>query len=42
MNSHQLEWMIKKIEVMSANLGGNGADQIDIPEDEFEKARQQF
>ena len=42
MNTHQLTWMLKRIEIMSTSLGGSGAENIDIPKDTFENARKEF
>lgn len=42
MNSHQLSWMLKQIEIMSMSLGGSGVKDIDVAKDDFEAARLKF
>ena len=42
MNSHQLAWMIKQIQIMSMSLGGSGVKDLDVAKDDFEAARVKF
>ena len=42
MNAHQLNWMLKQIQMMSMSLGGSGVKDIDIPKDDFQAARVKF